>query len=158
MLTILIPSSTTSLDIDKRIFLKDVPTWTVTPSNPQALAPNPVKDIEIFAGIATFDYGPAPSSGAEERVIIEDKTVKWDTVDTVVVSASINSFSLDEEGGAAVNWVTGDSEGFQGVSLRYVTIKCGVVAWGDEAHIMRVGFNATVVGTLDGHPRDPDDR
>jgi hypothetical protein len=57
-------------------------------------------------------------------------------------------------GGAAVNWVKGSSQGpLPGIAANYVRIDCGVVAWGDDAHIMRVGFHATVTGDLFGLPQ-----
>ena len=106
-----------------------------------------LRDILTFSGIAVFSFKHDKIQDIGE-LIIQDRTV-WESIDIIDVTASINSFNIDDDDlGVAIDVVTGEKEGIIGGTEKIIKIICELHAWGEDATLMRLAYHVTAVGKL----------
>lgn len=123
--------------------------------------------VAIMSGVATYNF-----MGLEEDPVTEDLVIdlnkftdrvhpdpKWlvdehgHGIDRILVSASINSLSIEESGGVAVNSVKGIGVVVPGQRAQFIRITCQLAAWGDGsfftiARNMRLCYHCTAFGRV----------
>jgi hypothetical protein len=120
--------------------------------------------VAFLSGVALYEFTRFNPSDTD-WILITDKSqhsLKWFHNPTdllpnprgMVVSASLNSFDIgDEGGGVALNTVRGALEGVPGENANWIQVQCELASWGGSAFSsrcvnLRLCYHVTAYGQV----------